>query len=269
MGAAVKDLVKHFLIAELVAQPVGAQEDGVALLHVQLEEVAPHLRLRAQGAGNQIFPWVLAGLFRSNIAPGHHANHIISELTAGLQGMGENRTAQRRHTDREHTVCASMDVFYASGMVDRMALADAVAPAALPDSFRMGLFAGAMGNVLTAGLDNAVLPQYAVSLALCLNYTGGLDFTAGKNRLFLRYSRGGWDSNVWSWNIIRWCNRIRRSRCHRRNIAPSQNNSVFLWRRPHRKHRCQQTQAPQEPCCQQAERRLLFEPARQAEYRFR
>ena len=96
----------------------------------------------------------------------------------------------------------------------------------------MGLFAGAVDNLLTAGLDNAVLPQYAVSLALCLNYTGGLDFTAGKNRLFLRYSRGGWDSNVWSWNIIRWCNRIRGSRCYRRNIGSSQNNSVFLGRSP-------------------------------------
>ena len=73
--------------------------------------------------------------------------------------MEENRTAQRRHTDREHAVCASMDVFHASGMVDRMALADAVTPAALPVSLRMGLFAGAVDNLLTAGLDNAVLPQ--------------------------------------------------------------------------------------------------------------
>ena len=67
----------------------------------------------------------------------------------------------------------------------------------------MGLFAGAVDNLLTAGLDNAVLPQYAVSLALRLNDAGGLDFTAGKDRLFLRHSRGGRDSNVWSWDIIR------------------------------------------------------------------
>ncbi len=112
--------------------------------------------------------------------------------------MRENRTTQRRHTDREHVVCAAMDVFHASGMVDRMALADTVASAALPDSLRMGLLAGAVDNLLTAGLDNAVLPQYAVSLALRLNDAGGLDFTAGKDRLFLRHSRGGRDSNVWS-----------------------------------------------------------------------
>ena len=63
-------------------------------------------------------------------------------------------------------------------------------PAALPDSLRMGLFAGTVDNLLTAGLDNAILPQYAVSLALRLNDAGGLNFTAGKNS-FLLWNNAG------------------------------------------------------------------------------
>jgi hypothetical protein len=54
-------------------------------------------------------------------------------------------------------MAAPMNVLHATGVINRMTFTCAAAPAALPDHLQMGLLAGAVNDMPTAGKDSFFL----------------------------------------------------------------------------------------------------------------